>query len=290
MLDIFKASQNLEDLELHFEYEGMAIYVQWFRTEVFNSGAVCKRHNHSFFELHLLKEGNVEVRLDNGCFTACAGDFYLNAPGVYHEQATISDGRVLEYCLSFNIIRNKDIMAEASALFSILNNTTCKAFRDTLGLVPLFDIALEEAYFKRIGYYNKIRDIASLLLINTVQCISENRISDYAVPLKSSKGDYRFAQIEKFINDNITTPITVGQLSNLLHLSEKQIARIVQKNAGVSTKDLIIRNKIRKATDLIKSSSLAINEISEVLGFSSEFYFSQYFKKYNGCPPSSLRK
>ncbi len=290
MSDIFKASQNLEDLDLHFEYEGTAVYVQWFRIQVFKSDSVTERHNHSFFELHLIKEGETGVRLDDGGFTACAGDFYLNAPGVYHEQFTGKDGQALEYCLSFNFMPDRNAGTEAAALFRILAETPCKCFKDTHGLISFFDVALEEAYSKRVGFYNKIRDIASLILLNTAQCIGEMRPSDYGVPLKSSKGDFRFAQIEKFINDNITSAITVRQLADFIHLSEKQITRIVRKNAGISSKDLIIRNKIRKAADLLKNSSLAINEISRVLGFSSEFYFSQYFKRFNGCPPSALRK
>ncbi len=289
MLDILKASQNLEDLDLHFQYEGMAVYVQWFRIEIFHGDSVCVRHNHSFFELHLIKEGETGVKLDDGGFTARAGEFYLNAPGVYHEQFTGKD-RAIEYCLGFSVVRDKNIGTESAALFGILNETPCSLFKDTQGVTDLFDTALEEAYSKRLGFYNKIRDIASLIVVNTAQSMCEKQPAEYEVPLKSSKGDYRYAQIEKFITDNITTPITVRQLADFIRLSEKQVTRIVRKNAGIGAKDLIIRSKIRKAKEMIKNTSFAINEISEALGFSSEFYFSQYFKRYNGCPPSYLRK
>ena len=48
MYDINKASQNLEDQELHFEYEGMKIDVQWFRIMSRNSDWCIHRHKHSF--------------------------------------------------------------------------------------------------------------------------------------------------------------------------------------------------------------------------------------------------
>ena len=159
----------------------MTVFVQWFRIAPFKSDYVIERHNHSFFELHIIKEGMTGVRLDDGGFTACAGDFYINAPGVYHEQFTDEGSHALEYCLSFSIVSNRIINTEAAALFHILNETPCKPFKDINGMTALFDIALEEAYFKHTGFYNKIRNIASMILINTAQCISEMQVSDYEV-------------------------------------------------------------------------------------------------------------
>jgi len=142
MFDIVKASQNLEDLELHFEYEGMAVFVQWFRAATFKNDHFIEWHNHSFFELHIIKEGMTGVRLDDGGFKACAGDFYINAPGVYHEQFTDEGSPALEYCLSFNIVPNRISNTEAAVLFHILKETPCKPFKDNHGMTALFDIAL----------------------------------------------------------------------------------------------------------------------------------------------------
>lgn len=290
MFDIHKASQNLEDLDIHLEYEGMKIDVQWFRVAFFSGDWFIGRHNHSFFELHLIKEGICGVRLDDGCFTTSAGEFYINAPGVFHEQFPVNSSNTREYCLCLSITWDKDDNTEAGALFHILNDTGCRIFKDNHSLVQLFDMALEEAFYKRTGFFNKIRSIASLLIINTAQILSAMKDSGYKVPLKSNSGDYRFNQIENFITDNISGTVTVKQISDYMHLSEKQITRIVKQNAGICTKDFIIRNKLMAAADLIKNSSLAISEISDRLGFSSVYYFSQYFRKFYGHPPSVVRK
>jgi AraC-like DNA-binding protein len=171
-----------------------------------------------------------------------------------------------------------------------LNETPCILFDDSLSLISLFDNALEEAWSKKLGYFNKIRDVASLLLINSARIMSGMRVSDYPVPLKSSIDDYRFKQIDKFIYDNIKTMVTVKQVADYLHLSEKQVTRIVQNNIGISTKELIKRKKTLEAADLIKNTKLPVKEVSDTLGFSSEYYFSQYFKKFFGKSPTSLRK
>jgi AraC-type DNA-binding domain-containing proteins len=290
MYDIYKASQNLEDLELHFEYEGMKIDVQWFRIMHVREEWCIERHTHSFFEFHFIRSGKCRVVLDNGEFVATEGTFYVNAPGIYHKQLSIEGFDTIEYCLGCYISWNKDENNESGRIFHILNDTPCMVFKDILGLMELFEDALEEAYSKRMGFFNKISNIASILLINSVQIMSSMSLADYSVPLKSNRGDYRFLQIDKFINDNISTMITVKQIADYLHLSEKQITRIVRLNCGISTKELIIRKKVHMAAELIKNTSLPVNEISDAMGFSSEYYFSQYFKKFYGESPSYLRK
>jgi AraC-like DNA-binding protein/mannose-6-phosphate isomerase-like protein (cupin superfamily) len=290
MFDIHKASQNLEELEFRFQFDGMMIDIQWFRVMNNCGDWNIARHMHSFFEFHFIRSGSCRVVLDTGEFAASSEEFYVNAPGVYHEQSVLDEDNLVEYCLCCDITRDKEMTSETEKIYKILNETPCEIFKDTLGIITLFEEALSEAYYKRIGFYNKIKNIASLILLNSMQIMGGSQASDYNVPLKSNSGDYRFLQINKFIDDNVNSMVTVKQVADFIHLSEKQVLRITEKNMGISTKELIIRKKITRATDLIKNTSLSISEISDTLGFTSEYYFSQFFRKFSGCAPSLLRK
>ena len=48
--------------------------------------------------------------------------------------------------------------------------------------------------------------------------------------------------------------------------------------------------KILHANELLRSSSLTIEEISYKLGYESSSYFGRVFKKYNGRTPIEERK
>lgn len=290
MFDIIKASQNLEELEFRFQFDGMKIDIQWFRVEHKYGDWNIDRHVHSFFEFHFIRSGSCRVVLDTGKFIASPGEFYVNAPGIYHEQSGHNGENMVEYCLCCDITGDNDMISEAEKIFKIMNETSCAAFSDTQGIIALFDEALGEAHNRRIGFYNKIKSIASLILLNSIQIMGGQQASDYKVPLRSNSGDYRFWQINKFIDDNVDSMLTVKQVADFIHLSEKQVLRITEKNTGISTKELIIRKKIMRATDLIKNTSMSISEISDSMGFTSEYYFSQFFRKSSGCAPSLLRK
>ncbi|MFQ9799752.1 MAG: helix-turn-helix domain-containing protein [Clostridia bacterium] len=47
--------------------------------------------------------------------------------------------------------------------------------------------------------------------------------------------------------------------------------------------------KIKYAEQLLKTTSLSINEISDTLGFSSPYHFSNLFKSYYRLSPKHFR-
>ena len=58
----------------------------------------------------------------------------------------------------------------------------------------------------------------------------------------------------------------------------------------MTTKELIQEAKFSKAREiLLQRQDLSIREISEMLGFSSEYYFNQFFKRKEGYPPGIFR-
>lgn len=290
MFDLNKASQSLEEIELRFEFDGAAVEVQWFRVMQTAGNWCIARHTHSFYEFHFIRSGSCRVLLDTGEFAASEGEFFVTAPGVYHEQTDLNGRSAVEYCLSCDIKPQGDISGEALKVLSILGGTPCGVFRDTLGIFELFETALNEALMKRVGFHNKLRSLAALILVNSARIMGGQEAAEYGVPLKSNRGDHRYLQINQFIEDNISGAVTVKQIADFLYLSEKQVSRIVRKSAGLSTKELIIKKKIARATDLLRNTRMPINQIAEALGFSSDYYFSQYFRKFYGCPPSYLRK
>ena len=58
---------------------------------------------------------------------------------------------------------------------------------------------------------------------------------------------------------------------------------------GTGAKEYITKIRIEKAKSLMENSSLAIAEIAEMTGFTSQSYFSTAFKNYTGMTPSQFR-
>jgi AraC-type DNA-binding domain-containing proteins len=288
-LDIAKASEKLAELDIKFSSGEFKIEVIWFRVFTAAGSWNIRRHKHSTYEFHFIAEGSCIVRLDNTEFTVKAGEFYLTAPGVYHEQVGIGQYGLTEYSLNCDIDLQSDSPSEAAHLLDILNSTLCSPFEDTTGIIALFNNALEEAYHKCTGFLNTIRSLIIQIIVMSARAIEVNSDYNYNLPLKNKKEEHRYAQIVQYIEDNISSPITIKDIASFMFISEKQIYRIVKQFRNMSAKELVIDIKLKSARELLKTSNLSLAEISDSLGFSSEFYFNQLFRKKEGYPPGLYR-
>ena len=288
--DLIKASKRLSELELHIKSDNLVMDVLWFRAMVLEGEWNIPRHTHSTYEFHFIFSGSCIVVLDGEEFVVNAGEFYLTAPSVYHEQKSSGLERFVEYSINCDLKLAEDIPSEAEHILSVLAKSPCRPVKDSTGIMKLFNKALDEAYRRNLGFLNNIKSLALMIVINSARAISGNIPARYDFPHKPGKNDYRLRQIHGFIEDNITGSITTGDISKHMFLSEKQVSRIIKQSMGVSTKEYVLRKKLDRAKELLKSTDLSIKQIAELLGFSSEYYFNQFFKREEGFPPGVFRK
>jgi AraC-like DNA-binding protein len=289
-LDLEKASYNLSQLEIKIHTGNLIIDVNWFRRAYWSGKWVINRHSHSSYEFHFISSGRCRVILDDYEFTVNTGEFYINKPGVSHIQRNINGEEHSEYCLccDLNLLDEGD--SEELYILKIFDEVSCGPVKDIFGIRELFEKALAEAYKREIGFYNNIKGLVIMIVFSAAKSIAKEFKVKYQIPVIKHKNDNRLLQIEKYIEDNLTYPITVSDLAEHIHISEKQLCRIFAETKGMSTKQYIKKSKLKKAKDLLKTSDISIKEIASLLGFSSEYYFSQYFKREEGYPPGTFRK
>lgn len=95
---------------------------------------------------------------------------------------------------------------------------------------------------------------------------------------------------KQYVADNVENSPKVSQLSSYCHISRKQLTRIFEKYEGVSPSQYIENKKIERIKQLLCDHSLSLKQISEKMNFSSEYYFSAFFKKHTSLPPGEYRK
>ncbi len=288
-LDIHKASKELSKLDIKIQTDHMHVEVLWFRIMKMKGEWLIDRHRHSSYEFHIVAAGSCIVKYDDIEFEVTPGDVYLTPPGVYHTQTHNDSDHYLEYSLNLDMKLVNHVMSEERQLMEALSSAKLEKYRSE-ELIRLFNIALEEAYMKRLGFYNKIKGIINLLLVETARTITDERLHKLDHDLSNKKCDYRYTQIRRFIKDNINRPISTSEIAVHMHLSQKQVNRIVKANSMMSTKELICESKLEKSKELLKMTDYSIGQISEVMGFSSQYYFNQFFKVREKVSPSIYRK
>lgn len=98
-------------------------------------------------------------------------------------------------------------------------------------------------------------------------------------------------QAEQYINQHFNNKdLSSETVARELQLSSIYLSRMIKQDLGISFINLLTKKRIKKAIELLNSTNLTINEISEKVGYDTQHYFSTSFKKVMGIPPNRYRK
>lgn len=93
----------------------------------------------------------------------------------------------------------------------------------------------------------------------------------------------------EYINDNYCTDITLQEVAAYAGLNPTYLSSLFKKEMEINFSDYITEKRITQAKFLLKNSNATIVDIAGTLGFQSQSYFSNVFKKYTGMTPKQYR-
>ena len=89
----------------------------------------------------------------------------------------------------------------------------------------------------------------------------------------------------KYVREHYREKISQGQVADALKISQGYLSSIFKKHTGRSFTDYVNEVKIERAKELIGTHQYMMYEISDMLGYETQYYFSTVFKKVVGCTP-----
>jgi len=93
-----------------------------------------------------------------------------------------------------------------------------------------------------------------------------------------------------YIEQNLHFPLALDDVSKNVNLSRAYFSQLFSKEMGISLQSYINQRKIQEAEQLLRYSSMSIKEISELLAFCSQSYFTEVFKSFMQTTPIVFRK
>ncbi|WP_052759589.1 response regulator [Paenibacillus sp. DMB20] len=96
---------------------------------------------------------------------------------------------------------------------------------------------------------------------------------------------------QAYIKDHYREEITLGKISEMVHLSESHFSTLFSKAVGETFKEFVTKVRIEKAMESMKNEPyLKIYEVAERTGYASTEHFSRVFKKTTGMSPHKFMK
>lgn len=88
-----------------------------------------------------------------------------------------------------------------------------------------------------------------------------------------------------FVRDHLFTPFELGELADYCGCSLSRLRHVFKEEKGISLVGYIRAEKIEKAKQMLRDTDFSVAQIASQLGFCSESYFIEVFKKTAGCTP-----
>ena len=96
--------------------------------------------------------------------------------------------------------------------------------------------------------------------------------------------------IKKYIDQNYSNQLNLPYIASEFHLSEPYLSRKFKAKFDINIIQYIKLVRIRHAKQLLMSSGKKISEISLLVGYDDEKYFSRVFKEMEKISANDYRK
>jgi len=126
--------------------------------------------------------------------------------------------------------------------------------------------------------------LASSLLMQLVSLISRKLQINSQTQI--SDRNLRISESIQYIHKNYDKKISICETAKISHLSVNRYSCVFKQLMGLSPQQYIIKLRLQKACEMMRHTNLNLRQISSLVGFDDQLYFSRLFKKYENMTPS----
>lgn len=264
-----------------------------------NRFAPVHSHKHKFIEMSYIYSGEINEVVNGKPITLRKGDLIILDTNVIHSVDMTGPNDIM-----LNFLINKEYFN--NSFFNQLDSENIMA--DFL-LHALYESHKYNAYLifnteENEFIYNIICKLALELIspdLNSTAITDSCLIILFSELLRIYKAQEKTKEnnlpkqtkisidIANYISSNYET-ITLASAAEHFHFTPNYFSNIVKKYTGKNFKDLILDEKLKKSSYLLRNTNLTIEEIMEKTGISNFQFFYKKFKECYGVTPHKYRK
>lgn len=276
------------ECDVHYETFGRL-------AEFFGRNTPMHRH-YSFFQVHVLTRGSINLNLDGALYRGTAPLLILTPPtlphGFYTEEDT--DGHVLT--IRQEVVRQWYHNMPGQWAESLLRDpvfleidTRLPPFsRDFTGLVTILSLLQTACEEDARGRQRLLLVLGEAAFIHMARLISTYQ------PVPTQRNEHSeslriFLNFCDLVETHFRDHLTLRQYAEKLAVTEARLNDICRRTAYLASKEIVHERLLQEARRLLRFTTVPVSEIGYLLGFSDPAYFSRFFTKRTGIPPSQYR-
>ncbi|MCC8023313.1 MAG: AraC family transcriptional regulator, partial [Clostridiales bacterium] len=144
---------------------------------------------------------------------------------------------------------------------------------------------LSDCYIQKV---DKLQTVSEILALYT------KMLSDFAARVGNSKERPIYSkpiqEAIEYIDIHLHEKIKLEQIAAHAAMSTGYLSKCFKQETGQTLTDFIQKAKMEEAKESLQFSQMSILEISSILQYSSQSYFSQVFRQHTGLTPQKYRE
>ena len=93
-----------------------------------------------------------------------------------------------------------------------------------------------------------------------------------------------------FMTEHYTSQISIAEIAEEVKCDRRRLAYLFDKQTGMSPIQFLTEFRLKHAKELLRTTSIPIKDIAELVGYQDAFYFCRVFKKQYDQTPTNYRK
>lgn len=245
---------------------------------------------HDFWEVVYVIDGEVLISADENIHNFKSGDIIFHKPLELHKFNVVGENGATLLVFSFAMSGELCKKMERRAFhLGKYERSIIKSFLEYLDIAqakyPEAENDITYSDFHSIYSRDNIfLQTVSLYISNIILSLASG--ANTLAKTKTHETEL-FKSALEIMNTRVAENILVNELAESLNISVSSLKRLFDKYAGMSVHKYFLSLKIKTATLMLKGG-MAVNEVSDTLGFSSQGYFSATYKRETGNNPSQI--
>ncbi len=282
--DFYLASKSLSRYYPTIVNDLMRLDTVWCRVacqEFENMVAASTRH--SFFELHYLLCGRIEMKVGEESFELNnTNRLLIVPPDTFHSTDCVEEG-TRKFVFAFSIETEDDYIQNAMAALEDV-----EAYQGGPRIEYLILTMLDYARSPFCMTDRLICNMLESILLDVFRQVSGDGGEETYKRPQVFESDERFNEIQRFITENIVFGISSNDVAEHLHVCIRHLNRITKQVAGCSVLTLINRERMKLLKKLLRSD-VSLKVVAEQAGFSSLFSMNRFFYRYENMTANEWR-
>lgn len=237
-------------------------------------------------------KGNLKAIINIGEYEIKAGDFVVLLPGSFLTINEMSDDILLSFeGYSSAFLKKINFWKVISPIMQYVIKQPVFSLDERMGTFyrESFSIMTRVSRYDPSFLTHSIAKSALIVAIDMLSNAIKSNMVHGTIHKKSSRDQTIVGEFIQLALENYRTEHKISFYARKASLTLSHFCNVISKTTGMTAQQVIMNLIIMDAKAQLRNTEAPVQEISQILGFSSPTTFNRYFKTYTGMTPQEYR-